>query len=175
MLYSLRLGCSQPMPFLPYPGISAFLTARVARPFVRADRLFFQLGFLIPYFISTPFPSYAVSIPLSTRAVACKGFPASGRTRPAEDRRTASIPPRHTAVGNPSPAFSCRSRSTATCGTRTRCPASAYLRPTCARTGRTGRSRRPSPCRVPRPRCCRPVSRSARTRTWTRRFRRVRW
>ena len=83
-------------------------------------------------FISTPFPSYAVSIPLSTRAVACKGFPTSGRTRLAEDRRTASIPPRHTAVGNPSPAFSCRSRSTATCGTRTRCPASAYHRPTCA-------------------------------------------
>jgi hypothetical protein len=31
------------------------LTARVARPFVRTDRLFFQLGFLIPYFMATSF------------------------------------------------------------------------------------------------------------------------
>lgn len=36
-----------------------FLMARVARPFVRADRLFFQLGFLMPYFISISFLSYA--------------------------------------------------------------------------------------------------------------------
>ena len=43
------------MPFLPQPGINAFLTARVARPFVRADRLFFQLGFLIPYFMAASF------------------------------------------------------------------------------------------------------------------------
>lgn len=55
VLYSLRLGCSYPMPFLPQPGINAFLTARVARPFVRADRLFFQLGFLIPYFMAASF------------------------------------------------------------------------------------------------------------------------
>ena len=40
---------------LAVAGINAFLTARVARPLVRADRLFFQLGFLIPYFMAASF------------------------------------------------------------------------------------------------------------------------
>ena len=54
LLYKALLGWSHPMPRLPYPGIMARLTARLARPVVLAERLFFHDGFLIPYFIILP-------------------------------------------------------------------------------------------------------------------------
>jgi hypothetical protein len=44
------------MPLHPYPGISAFFTARFALPAVRADSDFFSEGVRIPYFKkNTPF------------------------------------------------------------------------------------------------------------------------
>ena len=45
------LGCSNPMPFFPYPGIIARLMARFALPVVLALRLFLSDGFRIPIFI----------------------------------------------------------------------------------------------------------------------------
>ena len=42
---------TQPIPLLPYAGITAFFIALFARPVVRALRLRFRLGFLIPIFI----------------------------------------------------------------------------------------------------------------------------
>ena len=45
----------KPMPFFPYPGIRAFLIARLALPVVLALKLFFKLGFLIPNFMGAPY------------------------------------------------------------------------------------------------------------------------
>ena len=45
------LGCSNPIPFFPYPGIIARLIARLALPVVLALKLLFSDGFRIPIFI----------------------------------------------------------------------------------------------------------------------------
>lgn len=56
LLYAAFFGFFiHPTPFFPYPGMSAFLTARLTLPVVLEDMDFFKLGILIPNFIIIPF------------------------------------------------------------------------------------------------------------------------
>lgn len=57
-LRAARFGSlTQPMPGLPYPGMSLRLTALFARPVVRALRDFMGLGVRIPIFMSATLPA----------------------------------------------------------------------------------------------------------------------